>query len=211
MTKYENCELVTVEYSDDNDRIRMGFYDEVNGDIKEITWNKKKYDTATHKWLPNEEQELRVADWSQDYFDCWPEDLSDKIGVRKDVYEYAEGKFSLWEKGFSQYQKFPEDMVGELLQGEIQTIEDDGVKIVIAVEIDGEQYGVNMNYSDYIDSMKKYIPNAAKKKRQFERFEKKFGVPFDEAEDLKGKQVFVEIKKFNKHTFGDIKNLTKKK
>lgn len=63
-----------------------------------------------------------------------------------------------------------------------------------------------MMYADYVESMKSWFTNPQKQKKQFEKFEDKFGVTVENGDEIIGKNIMVEIKlAFKKFTYGDIK------
>jgi hypothetical protein len=92
-------------------------------------------------------------------------------------------------------QKFDDDMVGQVFEVEIVHAEDDGKKISLQFEHDGGLYESKMQYADYLDARKEWFVNPQKKKKQFERFEEKFGITVDAIEQMVGKTVMVEVKK----------------
>ena len=69
-----------------------------------------------------------------------------------------------------------------------------------------------MTYADYLEAKKQWFVNPLKKKKQFEKFEDKFGITVDEKEKLIGETAMIEIKlAFGKFVHVEIKPFPKKK
>lgn len=172
-------------------------------EIKEIKFHLDRYDNVKKKYVKDKKQKNRVIEWLRNYYGIDNvDDIQEAVGLVHDIFDY-ETFCSLWETEV--IQKFTEDMVGKIITCTITDIMDDGNRILIKYEYDGDIYQSKMNYSQWlIDGW--YI-DSIKKKRQFENFEKKFGVPFEQRESLIGKDINVEVKQLSEHFFGDIKKL----
>ena len=203
----EQLELVDVTFEDK--KAVLTFLDEDRGEIREVNFNKQSYDSDANKFVDDEEKAAKVEEWCEEHFNLPFDRLAEAIGERKDIYAYD--KFnSLFE--VKQIAKFDKDMVGEILQVDITNVEDDGIKISIQFEYEGETYESKMTYADYLEAKKQWFVNPLKKKKQFEKFEDKFGIPVDEKEKLIGETAMIEIKlAFGKFVYVEIKPFPKKK
>src|SRR3982750_2278941 len=108
MELLEKLELVDVQFEDNNQKAVLVFLDESRGEIREVNFNRQKYDEASKKYLPDAEKAAQVDEWCEEYFKCKFEELAQCIGDRKDIYCYDRFN-SLWE--VKMIVKFEEDMV----------------------------------------------------------------------------------------------------
>ena len=203
----EQLELVDVTFEDK--KAVLTFLDEDRGEIREVNFNKQSYDSDANKFVDDEEKAAKVEEWCEEHFNLPFDRLAEAIGERKDIYAYD--KFnSLFE--VKQIAKFDKSMVGQILQVDITNVEDDGIKISIQFEYEGETYESKMTYADYLEAKKQWFVNPLKKKKQFEKFEDKFGITVDEKEKLIGETAMIEIKlAFGKFVYVEIKPFPKKK
>ena len=203
----EQLELVDVTFEDK--KAVLTFLDEDRGEIREVNFNKQSYDSDANKFVDDEEKAAKVEEWCEEHFNLPFDRLAEAIGERKDIYAYD--KFnSLFE--VKQIANFDKDMVGQILQVDITNVEDDGIKISIQFEYEGETYESKMTYADYLEAKKQWFVNPLKKKKQFEKFEDKFGITVDEKEKLIGETAMIEIKlAFGKFVYVEIKPFPKKK
>ncbi|EAF8825788.1 hypothetical protein A1R17_15185, partial [Listeria monocytogenes] len=177
--------------------------------LREVIFNKNVFDKEKNEFVPDEEKAAKVEEWCQEYFQLTFDDLSKAVGEKRDVYAYD--KFnSLWES--EQIAKFDKDMVGQIISSTVKDVTDDGIGVHIKFEYEGELYQSNMTYSDYMETMKKWFTNPQKQRKQYEKFEEKFGISIDNKEELIGKDIMVEVKSaFGKFVYPDIKPFPKKK
>ena len=203
----EQLLLVDVLFENDNQKAVLTFLDEEAGEIREVNFNKQVYDGG--EFVDDKDKAEKVESWSKEYFGLEFKDLSQAIGEKKDIYAYDRFN-SLFEVKI--VEKFGEDMVGQIITGELVEIFDDGIGIKINFEYDDKVYQTKMTYSDYLEVRKEWFVNPQKKDKQYNKFKEKFGVPFEEAESLIGLDVMVEIRKaMGKWIWNDIKPLPKKK
>ena len=200
----KNCELIEVAYENEGKKAILTFLDEENGEVLEVNFNKQGWDNG--KFVDDPEKAEKVDNWCQEYFETEFSKLTQKIGVKKDVYHYDNFN-SLWESEFAE--KFTEDMVGDILQATITDITDNGNMIIIQYtekEV-GTLYKSNMSYSKYLEQRKEWFVDPVKKEKVYDKFKKKFGVDVTESDTIVGKEIMVEVKMaFGKFTYGDIKN-----
>ena len=196
----KDLELIEVVYQDE--KAILTFLDEENGEVLEVNFNKQSYDENSGKFVDDPEKDEKVEKWCQEYFGTNFDKLGDCVGVRKDVYHYE--KFnSLWESTVTQ--KFDIRDEGSIFTTNIERIEDDGKGIHIYYQNEGKEHESKMMYSDWVDARKAWFVNPQKKDRQFAKFEKKFGVPVEKADEIIGKEIMVEIKTAFGKPYGDVK------
>lgn len=208
MELLEQLELVNVEF-EEMKKATFVFLDEQKGEIREVNYNKQKYDETTKKYIDNEEQAAKVEEWCEEHFGLTFDRLAEAIGERRDVYCYDNFNSLHPVKMIT---KFEDDMVGQVFEVEVLHAEDDGKKISIQFEYEDNLYESKMQYADYLESKKEWFPNPIKRKRQYNRFEEKFGFPVGQVEELIGKTVMVEVKKaMGKWVYVEVKPFPKKK
>ena len=204
----EQLEIVDVVF-EDNKKATIICLDEEMGEIREINFNKQKYDQDSKKFVDDQEKAQQVEDWCQEHFGLPFDRLAETIGERKDVYCYDNFNSVFPVK---MIQKFDDDMVGQIFEVEIIHAEDDGKKISLQFEYEGGLYESKMQYADYLDARKEWFINPQKRKKQYEKFEEKFGLLVGEIEQMIGKTVMVEVKKaMGKYVYSEIKPFPKKK
>lgn len=202
----KNLELVDVVYSNNNNKALLVFLDREQGEIREVIFNRQAYDNG--EFVDDSEKAAKVDEWCEEYFGLKFQYLRDAIGLKKDVYTY-ENFNSLFEVAITE--RFTEEEVGEILEGEITDIDDRGIGIIISFTYGGKNYQSKMMYSQYFEEDGKWYTNPIKKKRQYAKFEEKFQIPFEKKEELIGKKIIFEVKKaFGSIIYSDIKPFTKK-
>jgi len=205
----KDLELVEVAYEDNNQKAVLTFLDAEKGEIREINFNRQAYDEGSKKYIPDPEKAAQVDEWCAEYFGLPFERLAEAIGERKDVYCYDRFN-SLW--AVKMITKFDEDMVGQVFEVECAHAEDDGKKISIQFEYDGNLYESKMQYADYLDARKEWFINPQKRKKQYEKFEEKFGMLVGEIEQMIGKEIMVEVKQaMGKWIYSEVKPFPKPK
>ena len=204
----EQLELVDV-IIEDNKKATLVFLHEERGEIREVNFNKQVYDQTTKKFVDDAEKAQKAEEWAQEYFGLDFEQLAQAIGERKDVYCYDNFN-SLFE--VQQITKFEEDMLGQVFEVEVTNAFDDGKKIAIQFEYEGNLYESKMQYADYVEAKKEWFINPIKQKKQYEKFENKFQMPVTEVENMIGKNVLVEVKKaMGKWIYTEVKPFKKAK
>ena len=199
----KGLELVSVEYANGGQKAVLTFLDADQGIIREVNFNKQKYDNAKSEFVEDKDKAEKVEKWSQELFNVTFDNLSQAIGETKDVYVY-EGFNSLFE--VDQVEKFPKEWEGQIFSTQIDSVEDTGQRIAIRYTIEGKTYETKLQYSKYVEDLKKWFVDPQKKEKQFAKFEEHYGVPFSEKEKLIGKDIMVEVKvAFKKWAFGDVK------
>lgn len=207
MEKLENLELVDVTFEDK--KAVLVFLDEERGEIREVNFNKQVYDNDANKFVDNEDKAAKVEEWCQEQFNLTYDRLAEAIGERRDIYAYDNFN-SLFE--VKMLAKFDKDMVGQIMEIEITEVEDDGRKISIQFEYEGDTYESKMQYADYMEAKKQWFTNPIKRKKQYDKFEDKFGIKVEDREQLVGQKAMIEIKlAFSKFVFVEIKPFPKKK
>lgn len=200
-------ELVDVTFEDK--KAVLTFLDEERGEIREVNFNKQSYDNEANKFIDDPEKAEKVEKWCQEYFGLTFDRLAEAIGERKDIYAYDRFN-SLFE--VKMVSKFEKDMVGQIMEVEVAAVEDDGKAIHIEFEYDGDTYESKMTYADYLEAKKQWFVNPQKQKKQYDKFEDKFGITVENKAELVGQKVMIEIKlAFSKFVYVDIKPFPKKK
>lgn len=203
-------QLAVVEVTIEDSKATLVFLDTEAGEIREVNFNKKSYDKETQKFVADPEKAAKVDAQVLELLGLAFDDLEQAVGQKHDVYCYE--KFnSLVESNIREVAKFEGDMVGQILNGEIVevAIEKEGIRIY--VDYEGDTYRSNMSYTKQIGGQ--YYPDPQKKLKQIGKFEEKFGVPAGQGEQLVGKTVMFEVKKFagNNAIYIEIKPFPKKK
>ena len=121
----EQLEIVDVNF-EDNKKCTIIFLDEEMGEIREVNFNRQKWDQDAKKFVDDEEKAKQVEEWCEEHFNLPFDRLAETIGERKDVYCYDTFNSVFPVK---MIQKFDEDMVGQIFEVEIVHAEDDGKKI----------------------------------------------------------------------------------
>lgn len=207
MEKLEYLELVDVTFEDK--KAVLVFLDEERGEIREVNFNKQVYDNDANKFVDDEDKAAKVEEWCQEQFNLTFDRLAEAIGERRDIYAYDNFN-SLFE--VKMLAKFDKDMVGQIMEIEIKEVEDDGRKISIQFEYEGDTYESKMQYADYMEAKKQWFTNPIKRKKQYDKFEDKFGIKVEDREQLIGQKAMIEIKlAFSKFVFVEIKPFPKKK
>lgn len=205
----EQQECVDVQFEDNNQKAVLTFLDEERGEVNDVNMNLQSYDQQTKKFIPDEKKAAQVRQWCQEHFNLEFEELGQAIGVRKDLYCYDNFN-SLHE--VQMLSKFDEDMLGQIFETEIVNALDDGKRISLQFEYEGELYESKMQYADYLEARQEWFINPQKRKKQYEKFADKFLMPVTEIENMIGKTVLVEVKKaMGKYIYCEIKPFKKPK
>jgi hypothetical protein len=205
----EQLELVDVQFEDNNQKAVLVFLHEDRGEIREVNFNRQAYDQDKKEFVPDEEKAKKVDEWCSEYFSLSFQQLGQAIGERKDVYCYDNFN-SLWEVQL--IEKFEEEMLGQIFETEVVNALDDGKKISIQFEYEGNLYESKMQYADYLETRSEWFINPQKRKKQYEKFEEKFLIPVENIAELIGKTIMVEVKKaYGKFIYSEVKPFKKPK
>lgn len=161
-----------------------------------------EWDKGLKNFVPSEEHVTRFDETVKEFLgdDLSHESSEDdfKALIGKELEYYVQGnKCSLYE--IKSLAKPTADEIGELWTGSkvVEVRELDSVKIVV-IEHEGKRYGIRYNFGTWIPSMNKSIPNPAEKEKARKRFEATYvGFKFDEASELVGHEITVEVEKNN--------------
>lgn len=206
--KLEQKEIVHVEI-EDGVKVTFTALDEERGEVREIIWNRQSYDNNAKKFVANEKKAAEVDGWCEEFFGLPFNRLGETIGEKMDIWCYP--KFnSFWE--VPQIAKFEEDMLGQIINTVCTNAFDDGKRIGIQFEYEGELYESKMQYADYLEARQEWFVNPTKKDKQFAKFEEKFQMPVDQIEAMIGKDIIVEVKKaMGKYIYCEVKPFPKPK
>lgn len=206
MRKFENLELVEVEY--EGDKATLIFHVEDLGEIRNVTFNKQVYNPDIKKFVDSEEKADKVEEWCKSIFGESFSTLTNAVGTRHDIFEY-DGFCSLFE--INQPDKFTTEDVGLVDTAVIKEVTSDNVGIKINIEYDGKTYQSKMTYSKYMEAMKTFLVDPIKKSKQFAKFEEKFGCTVDDCDSLIDKNVMFEVKlALGKYVYVELKPIKKK-
>lgn len=203
----KNLELVDVVYESNDEKLVMTFLDPEMQSVRVVNFNRQKYDGATGKYIDDPEKAKMVDEWCSTYLGTTYENADAAVGSKHDIYVYE--KFcSLWECEMTE--KFTEDQVGQILQGEIESVVVDEIGIRVRYKVDGLLYESKMTYGVYRENLKQWFKDPIKETKQKEKFKEKFGVSIDEKDQIIGKTLMVEVKKaMGKYLYGDMKAFPK--
>ncbi len=204
----KDLECVQVESSDNGQKKILTFYSEELGEIREVQYNRQKYDQQTNKYVDDVEKAESVEKMIADELGLTFDTLDQAVGMKKDVYSYD--SFNSLHQ-VDQVQKFTKEMVGEIFQTELKEVRVDDFGIHLRYEIGGQTYESKMMHGKYLENMKKWMKDPQKKAKVYKRFEEKFYVPVEKADTLIGHPIMVECKcAFGSAYYGDIKKFPKK-
>lgn len=202
----KNLELVDVDYTQDGKKVTFTFLDKERREIREVNFNRQAYKDG--KFVDDDEKAEKVDGWCEEFFGTTFDNLESCIGQKHDVYVYE--KFnSLFET--SETVKFSADMLGQIFQTEIKDIKVDDVAIRVSYDIEGKTYESKMTFAKYMPAMQEWFVDPNQKAKKYKKFEEKFGVPVEEADQLIGHDLMVEVKKAFNSYYGDMKAFPKKK
>jgi hypothetical protein len=209
MELLEQLELVDVQFEDNNQKAVLVFLDESRGEIREVNFNRQSFDPDKKEFVADPDKAAKVDEWCTEYFQLDYENLGQAMGSRKDIFCYPNFN-SLWEVQL--IEKFEEDMLGQIFETVVTKAEDDGKKISILFEYEGNLYESKMQYADYLEARNEWFINPQKRKKQYEKFAEKFLIPVENIAELVGKTIMVEVKKaYGKFIYSEVKPFKKPK
>lgn len=198
--------LVSVDYESDGKKAVMTFLDEERKQIRVVNFNRQSYKDG--KYIDDPAKAEKVDEWCKEFFNTSFEGLKSCVGQRKDVYAYDRFN-SLFE--VQMVEKFTKDMKGQIFQSEVKEITVDDYFIKIHYMIDGKMYESKMSYGLFMQDSRTWYQDPIKKEAQYRKFEEKFHVPVERADELIGHPLMVEVKAaFGTNYYGDIKAFPKK-
>lgn len=202
-TILKDLELVEVEYNDSKKKATLSFVDRENGELREVNLNKQVY--VNEKWVDDEAKTEKVEGYAKEYFNTDFLTLDTQIGTKHDIYAYDDF-CALYH--IDQVEKFNSEQKGLIFNTQIKEILDDGIALRIRYEIDDTTYETKYTYAKYLESTKEWLPNPNEKKKKLKKFEDTFNVPFENSDELIGKDIMVEVQvAFKKFYYGEIKKL----
>lgn len=207
MELLEKLELVDVVFEDK--KAVLTFLDEERGEVREVNFNKQSYDNDANKFIDDAAKAEKVEAWCDEHFGLTFDRLAEAIGEKRDIYAYDRFN-SLFE--VKMVEKFDKSFVGQIMQVVLTDVVDDGKAIHMEFEYEGDTYESKMTYADYLEAKKAWFVNPQKQKKQYDKFEEKFGISVENKAELIGKEVMIEIKlAFSKFVYVEIKPFPKKK
>lgn len=178
----------------EDNKVILEFLNEQEGELRQIEWYTQLYDIPSKTWYADDKKMKQVENWSQEYFGLPYEDLEKAVGATKDIYVYEEYD-SLWERVVP----FDEKDYGRTKKGKITEINlnPDTIEIIF-VQKDGVKRRANMRFTEKRGDDFYIIPK--KKKKAINNFNKLFGVPIENREEVIGKEMMVQVDK----AFGNV-------
>lgn len=192
----------------ENGKATVTFLEQDKGQIRECNYSLKVFNEETGKFESSPEKEEKVRAKVEALYGVPFDQLGQAIGQTHDVYAYD--KFNSLEE-VTVVAKFDKDMVGQIIQVDVASVEADEVGLHIKFEYEGETYQSNMNYATYMENTGEWFQNPQKRKKQEAKFESKFGISVENKEELVGKAIMAEVKDFNGNVWIEIKAFPKKK
>ena len=207
MNTWNDLELVGVEFENDGKKAILTFLNQEEGTVLDVSFNKQSYSDGN--FIDDPEKAKKVEEWSQDFFGFDFKDLEKAVGQRKTVYEY--GKFnSLWES--TQVEKYPQDMVGMIMEVVVSDCFMDDTAIRIRWEDGGSTYEAKLGFAKYMEDQRKWFINPQRRTKQTEKFKTLFGIPVERCKELVGVSIMIELKlAFKKFVYAEPKALAKDK
>lgn len=203
MEKRDNLELIEVNYDNNGKKAVLTFLDEEKGEIREVNFNRQVYKDG--KFVDDPDKAAKVDDWCDEYFGTTFEMLGTKIGTKKTVYCYDTFS-SLFEAEL--VERFTNDMKGKIYQTNVEEIKLDDYAIRIRYKIDGKLYESKVTFGRYVENMRQWFVDPVKKEKVLSKFEEKYGYPIEQADNLVGAKLIVEVKAaFGDKLYGDVKKL----
>lgn len=206
--------LEIVEVKEDDVALELLFFNETAGEVHTVRVKKQKYDEAKHTYVKDDETYQRYEETLADTLKVAPTDVESLVGQSFDVWD-AGNYCALWDS--KTYSKFSEEDIGQILNADVVEIQVQDSKAVIVLDVDGEQYASNINWGNWVQSLNKSLPDPQRREKQQAKFETKFGIKWDNRDELIGKTVLIEVRKNgmnssgNAPTFIEIKPFAKKK
>ena len=162
MEKLELLELI--EVTQDLDKTVFTFLDRDRGEVRDITWNTKKYDKDNNKWVASPEQEEKVEEWSQEYFNCSYADLANLVvqEIRRDIYGYDTFN-SFWE--VNQVNKFSPEDKGQIFSTTVTDVVEEVSGLKIKFMYEDKEYQSNMGWAKFVEGTG-WFGDPVKKEKQ---------------------------------------------
>ena len=206
--------LEIVEVKEDDVALELLFFNEAAGEVHMVRVKKQKYDESKHAYVKDDDTLAQYEMNLRDVLDIEPTEVESLVGKSFDVWD-AGTYCALWDS--KSYSKFSEEDIGQILNADVVEIQVQDSKAVIILDVDGEQYGSNINWGNWVQSLNKSLPDPQRREKQQAKFETKFGIKWDNRDELIGKTVLIEVRKNgmnssgNAPTFIEIKPFAKKK
>lgn len=202
MTVYED--LLLEEVLEDDDKVVLMFVDQDKNEVHDVVWRKKVFDKKTKKFVDDPNKLKQVEEWSVQFLGVPLFDIKSAEGSTHTVYSYDTYE-ALWEAD----KKFDSDMVGQIINSKIKSVDSTDEGIIIRFDYDGGTYRSNMKFTELRNGT--YYIKPQKRNRRLKEFEDKFGVPLERANEIVGKDILVEVKAMGPNTYSEIKPFPKKK
>lgn len=218
MAKYlGELELLMVDKGKEDNVTTFKFLNDETNEIREVVFFKDNYNRETKKFEYNQEQFEKYTSNLKQYLNVTPDTVLDAIGKTFPVWSGEKYDY-LWEP--AEFYEFPIGFKDQNFEAVIENIwydeskegtsqEQTRVTFVLKLKDHGKLVKSNMNWGEWVPSLKRSFTNPRKKSTQMEKFAEKFGVTFQNRNEIIGKDVKIEVKSYNfggkSGTYIDIK------
>lgn len=189
MNLKKDLELVSVKYTDNDQKAILTFLDREAEEVRDVNFNRQVYDGG--KYIADKAKAEKVDKWCADYFGCKFAELPTQVGTKHDIYCYDTFN-SVFECDI--VSKPNEDMAGHVYNVKISAVQLDKHGVHLRFEINGNTYEAKTIWSDYMEEGHIWYVNPDKKKKQSANFARKYGVIPEDADQLIGHEGMVEIR-----------------
>lgn len=198
----KNCELVKASIVNDT-RCEMKWYDSEGDRLLTVKFNKQSWDKQSSTFVDDPEKAAQCEAWAQEYIGCSFDEIPETLGIVHDVYVYDRFN-SLWEvEEVKRPKKFTE-AIKKIIRTRIENVYIDNVGIHVEYLYEGDLYESKYGTSEWIDKLRKFVPDPDKEAKARKRFADTFGVEPEEAGTLIGTEIQVQVKKAFSSYYGDI-------
>lgn len=222
MAKYlGELELLMVDKGKDDHVTTFKFLHDETNEIREVVFFKDTYDSEVKEFKPDADQYEKYVKNLETYLHVTPDTVYDAVGKKFPV--WAGEKYDyMWEP--TEFYEFPTQFKGQNFDAVIEDIwydeskegtpqEQTRVTFVLKLKEHGKLVKSNMNWGEWVPSLKRSFSNPRKRYMQMQNFEEKFGVLFENRNEIIGKDVKIEVKSYNFNgksgTYVDIKPFPK--
>lgn len=189
-------EIVDVE--NNNDSIKFTCLEREKQTVVEVKWHKGFFDSALRKIVPDDTKIEQVNEWCKEYFKLDLNTIHKAEGKKIDVYVY-DTYCSFWKTDA----RFKKEDKGKHFETVIDSVDLNNDAIVIRYKWNGETYKTNYRFTQRVGD--NYFINPQKKRRQFDKFEEKFGLPIERRDEIVGMPIKVEVNlAFGAYAYGEI-------
>lgn len=199
----EKTKVTILEVEETSETLKLVTLNEDGTAVFEVSLGKMKYNKEAKVWSDDPETYEKYVENLAEFLQLAPDDDKEVlVGREIEVFQRSETKVSFFD-GIT-IDKPANELIGELEKVPVEAVlVGDGRTTIVVKWTDGKLFGINFNYGNWIESIEKMLPNPAKRIKAEERFKKLTGKSFDNAQDLVGEEITVEIKENGLNPTGD--------